>query len=58
MRSTSWGGNKFIRDTHKDGNIEIVLYKTQERYALMVQTTGSNKRETKEIAKILEQEFK
>ena len=57
MQSTDWRGNRFIRKTHRNGIVEIVLYKTQKRYALEVKTTGRNLRETQEIAKILEDKF-
>jgi len=57
MRSTNWGGKKFIRKTHKDGVIEVVLYKTSKGYALWVQTTGRNLRETKAIAQILDDRY-
>ncbi|MDR1342610.1 MAG: hypothetical protein LBK18_05045 [Prevotellaceae bacterium] len=56
MRSTDWGGNRFIRKIHGN-NIEIVLHKTQRKYALLVKTTGRNLRETQGIAKILEEKF-
>jgi hypothetical protein len=54
MRSTNWGGNAFIRKVHKEGIIEIVLFKTERQYALLVKTTGRNLRETKAIAEILD----
>lgn len=57
MRSTNWGGTKFIRKTTKEGFIEIVLYKTQRKYALLVKTTGRNKRETDAIAEILNERY-
>ncbi len=57
MRSTNWGGRNFIRKTQKDGVIEIVLIETQRQYALWVQTTGRNYRETKAIAEILEENY-
>jgi hypothetical protein len=57
MRSTDWGGKSFIRKTHADGVIEIVLHKTQREYALWVQTTGKNLRETNAIAEILEKKY-
>jgi hypothetical protein len=57
MRSTDWGGNNFIRKVQKDGSIEIVLPKTQRRYALWVKTTGRNLRETKAIAEIVREKF-
>jgi hypothetical protein len=56
MRSTDWGGNRFVRKIHRN-SIEIVLYKTQRKYALLVKTTGRNCRETKEIARILAEKF-
>jgi hypothetical protein len=57
MRSTDWGGKNFIRKTHRDGVIEIVLFKSQRQYALWVQTTGRNLRETKAIAEILDDKY-
>jgi len=57
MRSTNWGGNKFIRDTFSDGVVEIVLINSQRKYALWVQTTARNIRETKAIAKVLEEKY-
>ena len=57
MYSTDWGGNRFIRKVHRNGIIEMVLYKTLRKYALKVKTTGRNLRETQEIAKILEERF-
>jgi len=57
MRSTNWGGTKFIRKTTKEGYIEIVLHKTQRKYALSVKTTGRNKRETDKIAEILTERY-
>lgn len=57
MRSTEWGGNKFIRKIFKDGTLELVLQKPEKRYALWVKTTGRNFRETKAISKILENLF-
>jgi hypothetical protein len=56
MRSTDWGGNRFIRKIHRN-SIEIVLHKTQRKYALLVKTTGRNLRETREVARILEEKF-
>jgi len=50
MRSTDWGGDTFIRKIHKDGVVEITLFKSQRKYALSVQTTGRNYRETEAIA--------
>jgi hypothetical protein len=64
MRSTDWGrSDKFIRTMQKDGSIEIVLTKTlvltktQRKYAIWMQTTGRNLRETKAIAEILKEKF-
>jgi len=57
MRSTNFGGNRFIRKINDDGSIEIVLHKTQRRYALLIKTTGRNRRETKAIAEILEERY-
>jgi hypothetical protein len=57
MRSTDWGGKKFIRKFQKNGVVEIVLFQTQRQYALQVQTTGDNLRATKAIADVLEQKY-
>lgn len=57
MRSTDWGGRKFIRKVQKDGVVEVVLIRTQRQYALCVQTTGRNYRETEAIAKILYEKY-
>lgn len=60
MRSMEWCRgkcDKFIKETYKNGVIEIVLYKTDMKYGLWVQTTGQNIRETKAIAKILEDRY-
>jgi hypothetical protein len=57
MRSTNWGGSKFIRKIHEDGVIEIVLFKTTRKYALSVKTTGRNLRETKAIADKLDARY-
>lgn len=57
MRSTNWGGKKFIRKIHKDGVIEIVLVNSDREYALWVQTTGKNYRETKNISEYLEERY-
>jgi hypothetical protein len=57
MRSTDWGGHDFIRKIHRNGVVEIVLTDTQRKYALSVQTTGTNLRETKAIAIILEERY-
>ncbi|HNI98215.1 MAG TPA: hypothetical protein PL169_19250 [Leptospiraceae bacterium] len=57
MRSTNWGGNKFIRKIQKDGVIEVVLIKTDKRYALWIQTTGKNYRQTEQISEILDDDY-
>lgn len=57
MRSTDWGGNTFIRKIHKSGAVEITLIKSQRRYALWVQTTGRNFRETEAIANRLREKY-
>ena len=51
-------GKIFIREIHKDGNIEIVLNNTDRKYALLVKTTGKDIYETTAIAKILESIYK
>ena len=50
MRSTDWGGNSFIRKIHPNGVVEITLIKSERKYALWIQTTGRNYRETEAIA--------
>lgn len=60
MRSMEWCRGKcsnFIKKTHDTGVIEIVLYNTDCKYALWVQTTGRNFRETNAIAEILEENY-
>ena len=57
MRSTNWGGNNFIREIYSNGVIEIVLVNSQRKYALWVQTTGTNLRETKAIAEHLKERY-
>lgn len=57
MRSTNWGGKRFIRNIGKTGVLEIVLVDTEKQYAMWIQTTGKNLRETKAIAEILQAEF-
>ena len=57
MRSTDWGGNTFIRKIHKDGVLEVTLFKSQRKYALWVQTTGRNYRETEAIAYKLRERY-
>jgi hypothetical protein len=55
--STGWGGDSFIRKISRNGTIEIVLIHTVHRYALLVQTTGRNYRETETIAGLLQKEY-
>lgn len=57
IRSTDYGGNNFIRKIVSNGVVEIVLTNTERRYALWIQTTGNNLRETKAIAEILKNEY-
>ena len=49
--------HKFIKNVFPDGKIEIVLFKTDSKYAVIVQTTGKNLRETKKIATILDKKY-
>jgi hypothetical protein len=56
-RSTDWGGKRFIRKVEKNGVLEIVLVDSERQYALWVQTTGTNLRETKAIAEMLDDRF-
>lgn len=42
-----------IKKVHDNGLIELVLTKTDAGYGMVVKTTGTNKEETEEIAKIL-----
>jgi hypothetical protein len=53
-RSTEWGGDKIIRKVTGDGLIEVVLVKTDKKYALQIQSTGRNLHETRRIACIIE----
>ncbi len=48
---------KFIRKVYPNGQIEIVLTNTDRGLGLIVQTTGRNLRETKEISKILQKKY-
>jgi len=57
MRSTNYGGSKFIRKVQEDGVVEIVVMKADSRFALWVQTTGRNYRETKAIADMLRERY-
>jgi len=49
--------NKFIKKVKYDGLIEIILSNTDRGLGLVLKSTGRNYNETKEIAKILQQEF-
>lgn len=55
--STDFGGKRFIRKTSSDGVVEIVLVDSDREYALWVQTTGRNLRETNAIAEILKDRY-
>ena len=60
MRSMEWcrgSCNNFIKKCYKDGIIEIVLYQTDRKYSLWVQSTGRNLRETKAISEILKERY-
>lgn len=49
--------NNFIKDIKPNGQIEIVLIKTDEGLGISIQTTGRNLQETKKIAEILKAQF-
>jgi hypothetical protein len=55
--SIEWGGKRFIRKTFANGEIEIVDTGSDQGYALLVQTTGRNMRETNAIAEILKDKY-
>ena len=55
--SIEWGGNSFCKNPQRNGKIDIVDLKSDRRYALQIQTTGRNLRETKEIAKRLDEQY-
>ncbi len=57
IKSTGFGGNSFIRKIFDNGVIEIVVMKRDERFALWVQTTGRNYRETAAIAQNLKERY-
>ncbi len=50
-------GRSFIRKVYPDGRIAITLLRYDAGYSLMVETTGKNTRETKNIADILKEKF-
>ncbi len=47
----------FIKECFPNGQIDIVLISSDAGYALRVQTTGTNMRETKHIAEIIKLKF-
>ena len=51
------GVRKFIKAIKEDGIIECVLYWYDEGFGMAVKTTGRDRRETEEIATILEREY-
>ncbi len=55
--SIEWGGKRFIRKTYANGKIEIIDNSSDEGYALLIQTTGRNLRETNAIAEILKERY-
>ena len=55
--SIEWGGNSFFKKPQRDGKIDIVHLKSDRRYAMQVQTTGRNLRETIEIANRLSEQY-
>lgn len=48
---------KFIRKIRDDGLIEIVLPWTDQKYGIVVKTTGRNIRETKRIGEIIDETY-
>lgn len=55
--SIEWGGNSFYKKPQRDGKVDIVHLKSDRRYAIQIQTTGRNLRETIEIAIRLEEQY-
>lgn len=57
--SIEWGrtGDHFYKNPQPDGKVDIVDLRSTRRYAMQLQTTGRNLRETKAIAKILGDEY-
>lgn len=55
--SIEWGGNSFYKKPQRDGKVDIVHLKSDRRYAIQIQTTGRNLRETIEIGKRLEEQY-
>lgn len=58
VKSTAWGGNRFIRKVNEDGTIEIVLTQSAKQYAFLVFTTGRNYQEVKTISSILKDKYR
>jgi len=48
---------KLVKETYADGKIELVLHWEDKGIGIIIQTTGRNKRETEEIAKLLKKKF-
>lgn len=48
---------KFIKKIREDGLVEIVLPWTDQRYGVVVKTTGRNIRETKRISEIINEKY-
>lgn len=55
--SIEWGGNSFFKKAQRDGKVDIVHLNSDRRYAMQIQTTGRNLRETTEIAKQLAEQY-
>lgn len=55
--SIGWGGNSFYKNPKKDGKLDVIHLKSDERYALQIQTTGRNLKETVEIARRLTEKY-
>lgn len=58
IKSTGWGGNRFIRKVNEDGTIEVVLTQSAKQYAFLVFTTGRNFQETQKISTILQDKYR
>lgn len=56
--SIEWGGNSFCKNPQRDGKLDVIHLKSDKRYALQIQTTGRNLRETVEIAKRLAEKYR
>lgn len=55
--SIEWGGNSFYKKPQRNGRVDIVHLKSDRRYAMQIQTTGNNLRETIEISKRLAEKY-